>query len=139
MGSRSSELVCRPNRHVAEPFRLLQQPNHLLSAPPLFLKLFFHNTADLQLVRRELLPVAQTNSAKFTAVDAYADVIGAEANGGGEEGGEKAWGAEDGERKKREREPGECVIDVREHDIAYYLRVAIDLGKHLIFQNRYLS
>jgi DNA polymerase epsilon subunit 1 len=56
-------------------------------------------------------------------------VIGAEANGAGEEGEEKAWGAEDGERKKREREPGECIVDVREHDIAYYLRVAIDLGR----------
>jgi DNA polymerase epsilon subunit 1 len=115
------------------------QPNHLLSAPPVFLKLFFHNTFDLQTVRRELLPLAETNSAKFTAVDAYADIVGAEKAqhaggadllglGDGDEGG-RAWGAEDEAKKRRDREPGECIIDIREHDIAYYLRVAIDLGE----------
>lgn len=108
------------------------QPNHLLSAPPIFLKLFFHNTADLQSVRRELLPLAKANSAKFTAVDAYADIIGAEAarNGHGDEEMEgQAWGAEADGRKRRDKEPAECIIDVREYDIAYYLRVAIDLGE----------
>ncbi|RXK36753.1 DNA polymerase epsilon catalytic subunit A [Tremella mesenterica] len=107
----------------------LSLPNHLLSAAPIFLKLFFHNTADLQAVRRELLPLAQANSAKFTAVDAYADVVGAEAQGGNgdDDEHEKAWGAEDENKKKRDREAVDCIIDIREHDIAYYLRVAIDL------------
>ncbi|WRT63732.1 DNA polymerase epsilon catalytic subunit A [Kwoniella shivajii] len=107
----------------------LDLPNHLLSAPPIFLKLFFHNTADLQGIRRELLPLAQSNSAKFTAVDAYADMVGAEnaMNGHGDDQEEKAWGAEDEGRKRRDKEPSECIIDIREHDINYYLRVAIDL------------
>jgi DNA polymerase epsilon subunit 1 len=103
-----------------------------LSAPPIFLRFFFHNTADLQAVRRELLPLAKANSAKFTAVDAYADIIGAEAARNGvvdDEAEEQAWGADEVSRKRRDREPGECIIDVREHDIAYYLRVAIDLGE----------
>jgi DNA polymerase epsilon subunit 1 len=109
------------------------QPNHLLSAPPVFLKLHFRNTTDLYTVRRELLPLAQANSAKFTAVDAYADIVGAQKqNGGGggidgEEGTmEEAWGAED--ISKKDKEPAECIVDVREYDINYYLRVAIDLG-----------
>ncbi|OCF45186.1 DNA polymerase epsilon catalytic subunit A [Kwoniella heveanensis CBS 569] len=108
----------------------LSLPNHLLSAPPIFLKLFFNNTADLQTIRRELLPLAEANSAKFTAVDAYADVVGTESamNGmGGDDQEEKAWGAEDEGRKRRDKEPADCIIDIREHDIAYYLRVAIDL------------
>ncbi|KAK8845494.1 DNA polymerase epsilon catalytic subunit A [Kwoniella newhampshirensis] len=109
----------------------LSLPNHLLSAPPIFLKLFFHNTSDLQSVRREVLPLAESNSAKFTAVDAYADVIGAEGamNDGGfdDDRAEKAWGAEDEGKKRRDREPSDCIIDIREHDINYYLRVAIDL------------
>lgn len=105
------------------------------------MKLFFHNTFDLQVIRRELLPLAKTNSAKFTAVDAYADIVGAEANqssglggmgGLGEDGdGERAWGAEEDAKKRRDREPSQCIIDIREHDIAYYLRVAIDLGSYL--------
>ena len=41
----------------------------------------------------------------------------------------KAWGAEEGEKKKKDREPSECIVDIREHDINYYLRVAIDLGE----------
>jgi DNA polymerase epsilon subunit 1 len=111
------------------------QPNHLLSAPPVFLKLHFRNTADLYTVRRELLPLAQANSAKFTAVDAYADIVGAQKQnghaGGDLEDGmmEEAWGAEDVGRK--DKEPAECIVDVREYDINYYLRVAIDLGKLL--------
>ncbi|WVN90957.1 DNA polymerase epsilon catalytic subunit A [Cryptococcus depauperatus CBS 7841] len=106
----------------------LSLPNHLLSAPPILLKLFFHNTADLQALRRDLLPLAQSNSQKFTAVDAYADVVSAEAAANGRHEEEKAWGAEDDIRKKKDREPSECVIEVREHDLAYHLRVAIDLN-----------
>ncbi|WWC85914.1 DNA polymerase epsilon catalytic subunit A [Kwoniella dendrophila CBS 6074] len=107
----------------------LSLPNHLLSAPPIFLKLFFNNTADLQSTKREILPLAEANSAKFTAVDAYADIIGAQnaMNGHGGDDDEKAWGAEDDSRKRRDKEPAECIIDIREHDINYYLRVAIDL------------
>lgn len=119
-----------------DPAHDFTQPNHLLSAPPVFLKLFFHNTADLQMIRRELLPLAKANASKFTAVDAYADMIGAEAsskgNGHGgmdEDGGERAWGAEEDTKRRRDKEPAECIIDVREHDIAYYLRVAIDCGE----------
>jgi DNA polymerase epsilon subunit 1 len=85
------------------------------------------------MIRRELLPLAKVNASRFTAVDAYADVIGAEAARTGaqlnDEGEERAWGAEDEGRKRKDREPAECIIDVREHDIAYYLRVAIDLGE----------
>ena len=109
----------------------------------MFLKFFFHNTQDLQMVKREILPLALANSAKFTAVDAYADVVnmsensamagmawGEDENGAGPSGtgGGRAWGMEGSEIKKKEKEPGECIIDVREHDVNYYLRVAIDLG-----------
>lgn len=107
----------------------LAVPNHLLSAPPVLLKLFFRNTADLQAVRRELLPLAIANASKFTAVDAYADVVGAEQNRRGDEDAEQAWGEDDDARKRKEREPSECIVEIREHDIAYHLRVAIDLSE----------
>jgi len=131
----------------------LSQPNHLLSAPPVFVKVFFHNTQDLQLVRRELLPLATTNSAKLNAIDAYAEVVSADAQDNGfgaameigygqddeyanpgetsRAGARAAWGAESsgmGKGKGKDRDPQDCVVDLREHDIAYYLRVAIDLG-----------
>ena len=87
------------------------------------------------MVKREILPLALANSAKFTAVDAYADVVGmsganlAPHEDDHGEGSSKAWGLEEGDAKRREREPGECIIDIREHDVNYYLRVAIDLGE----------
>lgn len=96
----------------------------------MLLKLFFQNTTDFQSVRRDLLPLAEANSAKFTAVDAYADVVGAESanHGHSDDGQQRAWGEDEDARKRKDREPSECIIDIREHDIAYYLRVAIDLN-----------
>lgn len=127
------QVMCWKHHHTlaqAHSSALSFQPNHLLSAPPVFLKLFFHNTADLQTIRRDLLPLARSNSEKFTAVDAYADVVSAEAaaNGHGDDEN-RAWGAEDDTKKKKDKEPSECIIEVREHDLAYHLRVAIDLSE----------
>jgi DNA polymerase epsilon subunit 1 len=75
--------------------------------------------------------MALANSAKFTAVDAYADVVGASENQNQhDDNAEAAWGQdEETARKNRDREPSDCIIDIREHDINYYLRVAIDLSE----------
>ncbi|MDA4766168.1 hypothetical protein, partial [Enterobacter hormaechei] len=68
-------------------------------------KLFFQNTTDFQSVRRDLLPLAEANSAKFTAVDAYADVVGAESanHGHGDDGQQRAWGEDEDARKRKDR------------------------------------
>jgi DNA polymerase epsilon subunit 1 len=84
-------------------------------------------------VRREVSPLAIENSAKLSAVDAYAEVVSAEAAMNvmfeDEDGAQAAWGAESSTKTKgSEREPSECIVDIREHDINYYQRVAIDLG-----------
>jgi DNA polymerase epsilon subunit 1 len=47
-------------------------------------------------------------------------------------GARAAWGAESGKGKGKDRDPQDCVVDLREHDIAYYLRVAIDLGEQAL-------
>jgi len=104
---------------------------------PTFLQLSFHNTADLFSVRREIVPLALGNRAKLDAVDAYAEVVEAtmvglemEDDGFGGGAGE-SWAAGEGKRKGRELEPSECLNDVREYDINYYLRVAIDQGEFI--------
>lgn len=108
----------------------LKLPNHLKGYQPTFLKLLFHNTQDVFAVRRELLPLATVNAAKLSAVDAYAEVI--QATGGGSmdvelegEGGSWANGKGGGSRSW---DPQECINDIREYDVNYYQRVAIDLG-----------
>lgn len=94
----------------------------------LYLQLCFRNVSDLLAVRREILPIALANSAKRSAVDAYAEVVNVSASGGadmdiGIEGA--AWGSETLSRA-RDKDPREGIVDVREYDVPYYLRVAID-------------
>lgn len=88
-------------------------------------------------VRREIVPLVTTNRSKLDAVDAYAEVVQATMGGieleafDGAEASGVSWAGEDvqGKRKGRELEPSECVTDVREYDVNYYQRVAIDLGQ----------
>ncbi|KIJ49176.1 hypothetical protein M422DRAFT_28152 [Sphaerobolus stellatus SS14] len=110
----------------------LKMPNHLLGHRRLYLQLCFRNVSDLLTVRREILPLALANSKKMDAVDAYAEVVNAEAamrvqlDG---QGTEAAWGAEAEEatgKGAKDKDPRESIIDIREYDVPYYLRVAID-------------
>lgn len=120
------------------PFFDNRQPNHLVGHPRLFFKLIFRNVSDLLAVRRDIVPLALANSAKMNAVDAYAEVVNAEAAASmkitidGEEQSTTAWSMEvDGATTKKgagDRDPREGIIDVREFDVPYYLRVAIDKG-----------
>lgn len=113
---------------------LQSQPNHLLGHRRLYLQLSFHNVSDLLTVRRDLLPLALTNGKKMDAVDAYADVINAESAMRIHVDADResvAWGAEVdavGAKGVRDKDPREGIIDIREYDVPYYLRVAIDNG-----------
>ncbi|KAG5645676.1 hypothetical protein DXG03_005514 [Asterophora parasitica] len=122
-------LICRITRESKEDLKL---PNHLMGHRRLYLQLHFRNITDLLNVRREILPLALANSAKRDAVDAYAEVISA--TGGASMGIEvedDPW-AEAGSSNNtrgagsRDNDPRESIIDVREYDVPYYLRVAID-------------
>lgn len=95
----------------------------------LYLQILFKNVTDLLAVRRDIMPLALANSAKMNAVDAYAEVVNAEAAlrvQWEQEGRSEAWSA-DGEVHK-DKDARECIIDIREYDVPYYLRVAIDNG-----------
>lgn len=86
-------------------------------------------------VRRELLPIAQKNIAALDAVDTYAEVVNDAKAGMDFEMG-FADGDEDGggyvaksSRLIGGSNPSDFIIDIREYDIPYYLRVAIDKGE----------
>ncbi|KAJ2921503.1 hypothetical protein H1R20_g15588, partial [Candolleomyces eurysporus] len=122
-------LICRIVREHKEDLSL---PNHLMGHRRLLLQLNFRNITDLLAVRRELLPLAIANGAKRDAVDAYAEVIKATASmdieveedmeGEGWESAAKSMKS----GSHRDSDPKECIIDIREFDVPYYLRVAID-------------
>lgn len=93
----------------------------------LFLQICFRNITDLLAVRKEIAPLAQANSAKRDAVDAYAEVVRATASMDIEmEEGDSWAGPSKHTAQHRDTDPRECIIDIREYDVPYYLRVAID-------------
>ncbi|KAF5381777.1 hypothetical protein D9615_005436 [Tricholomella constricta] len=122
-------LICRITRERKEDLKL---PNHLMGHRRLYLQLHFRNVSDLLTVRRDILPLALANSAKRDAVDAYAEVISA--TGGASMGieieddpwAEAGSGSNARGAGSRDKDPRESIIDVREYDVPYYLRVAID-------------
>ncbi|TFY82896.1 hypothetical protein EWM64_g1117 [Hericium alpestre] len=67
-------VICRIVRERKED---LKMPNHLLGHRKLHLQLCFRNVSDLLTVRRDIMPLALANSAKRSAVDAYAEVVNA--------------------------------------------------------------
>lgn len=71
------------------------------------------------MVRREIMPIAVANRAKFDAVDAYADVINATTG----------LDMEDEFSNTAQRsivDAADNIVDIREYDVPYHLRVAID-------------
>ncbi|TFK37082.1 hypothetical protein BDQ12DRAFT_736481 [Crucibulum laeve] len=115
-------LICRIVRERKEDLKL---PNHLMGHRRLYLQLCFHNISDLLNVRRDILPLALANSAKRDAVDAYAEVISATAGASMDIELEGEMGRS-GKGLGRDKDPREAIIDIREYDVPYYLRVAID-------------
>lgn len=80
-------------------------------------------------VRRDLLPLASKNRAKVDAVDAYAEVVGeGHANGLSmvDEEDETQGFVAKASRVSGGTSPSEFILDIREYDVPYYLRVAID-------------
>ncbi|KAF9451608.1 DUF1744-domain-containing protein [Macrolepiota fuliginosa MF-IS2] len=105
----------------------LKLPNHLMGHRRLYLQLCFRNVSDLLTIRRDIAPLAQTNGAKRDAVDAYAEVVNATAGGAAMDiDFEDDLGESSLKTAGRDRDPRECIIDIREYDVPYYLRVAMD-------------
>ncbi|GAM83279.1 hypothetical protein ANO11243_012650 [Dothideomycetidae sp. 11243] len=100
----------------------LQMPNHLLGYKRTLLQLSFANVTDLLTVRREIQPIAEKNKKKMTAMDTYAEVASASAG--------IDMFDNDVEYDTR---PGsildarDFVVDIREYDVPYHVRLAIDM------------
>lgn len=131
-------LIVSTSKEAKEDLKL---PNHLVGIHRDFIKVNFHNIQDLLSVRRELLALALKAQKNKDAVDTYATAL--------EEADEYSYSAamsveleQDEERWVRSKkgngkarvgqkmlDPEECINDLREYDVPYYLRVAIDNGE----------
>lgn len=106
-----------------------------------YISLAFRNQNDLFTVRRDLLPLATKNREMLDAVDTYAEVVAGESSvdqlgaAAMEIDMEDAWGGGGGgasrggfvkDAKDKQMNPQDAILDIREYDVPYYLRVAID-------------
>ncbi|KAG6324716.1 DNA polymerase epsilon catalytic subunit [Claviceps purpurea] len=101
----------------------LSMPNHLLGYRRTFLELKFANINDLMAARRDIMPVAEKNKKNMNAMDAYAEVVTANGN----------FDLFDDDLRDNERsnasfsEASDYIVDIREYDVPYHVRVMIDL------------
>ncbi|KAF9208588.1 DNA polymerase epsilon catalytic subunit [Haplosporangium sp. Z 27] len=96
----------------------LDMPNHLLGNTRTFIKLAFRNVRDLLSVRKVVLPAAKENQSKMSALDTYAEVVSASLDM-----------SLDPEPVSSTRTVGDgldYIVDIREYDVPYTIRVAID-------------
>ncbi|KAF9999127.1 DNA polymerase epsilon catalytic subunit, partial [Modicella reniformis] len=96
----------------------LAMPNHLLGNTRTFLRLSFRNVRDLLSVRKVLLPAAKANQSKMSALDTYAEVVSASMDQGMDH--------EPIVTKAAGGDGLDHIIDIREYDVPYTIRVAID-------------
>jgi len=103
----------------------LKMPNHLLGYRRTFLKLAFYNVQCLLDARRVLMPIAESNKEKLNAMDTYAEVAAATA------GFDIYDDGMDGAAASRPANPvidaSDFIVDIREYDVPYHVRVTIDL------------
>ncbi|KAF2814826.1 DUF1744-domain-containing protein [Mytilinidion resinicola] len=99
----------------------LQMPNHLLGYRRTFLKLSFANVGDLLGVRKVITPLAEKNKKKMNAMDTYAEVASANA------GFDIFDDDQDYEKRPNGiQDASDFIVDIREYDVPYHVRVAID-------------
>ncbi|KAI9013156.1 hypothetical protein BC832DRAFT_282542 [Gaertneriomyces semiglobifer] len=94
----------------------LSQANHLLGIKRTLLKIKFWNMQNLMACRRDLLPAVNRNKAKQDSMGAYEELA--------EMAVQKA--EHDQAIHRNTREALDYVVDLREYDVMYYIRAAIN-------------
>ncbi|KAK0701351.1 hypothetical protein B0T21DRAFT_115811, partial [Apiosordaria backusii] len=102
----------------------LSMPNHLLGYRRTFLELKFHNVQDLMAARRDIMPVAEKNKKGMDAMDTYAEVA---TTNGDFDLFDDDLRRDDQRHKTSFAEASDFIVDIREYDVPYHVRVMIDL------------
>ncbi|KAJ8316129.1 hypothetical protein KUTeg_006143 [Tegillarca granosa] len=93
----------------------LDLPNHLLGLKRTYLKLSFLSVEDLTKVKREIQPAVRKNQEREKSNEAYTTLLTSHLTG------------EDASISKKISDQMDNIIDIREHDVPYHVRVSIDL------------
>jgi DNA polymerase epsilon subunit 1 len=93
----------------------LRMPNHLTGYRRTFVKVTFSNTSDLFETKRFLAPLVEKNKSKLDAMDVYNEVAA-----------QNFYDDDEELLASAKQDPTEAIIDLREYDVPYQVRVAID-------------
>ncbi|KAJ3207772.1 DNA polymerase epsilon catalytic subunit, partial [Entophlyctis luteolus] len=94
----------------------LSMPNHLSGKLRTVVKLKFHNMQNLSTVRSALYPIIASNKAKLAAESAYEGI----SEFGQDRDSDKYT------KKSSVRDAADNLLDMREYDLMFYVRAAID-------------
>ncbi|CAG5130838.1 unnamed protein product, partial [Candidula unifasciata] len=94
----------------------LDLPNHLVGLKRSYIKLSFFSTEELLKVRREIFPAVRKNKEREKNSNGYTSMLASHF------AGEDAVGV-----SKKISDQMENIVDLREYDVPYHVRVSIDL------------
>ncbi|ROT37963.1 DNA polymerase epsilon catalytic subunit A [Sodiomyces alkalinus F11] len=101
----------------------LNMPNHLMGYRRTFIELRFQNVTDLMAARREIMPIAEKNRKNVDAMETYAEVSMATGDF------DLFDDIPDDDRRANASfaDASDYIVDIREYDVPYHVRVMIDL------------
>uniref|UniRef100_A0A8C3L7G5 DNA polymerase epsilon catalytic subunit n=1 Tax=Chrysolophus pictus TaxID=9089 RepID=A0A8C3L7G5_CHRPC len=102
----------------------LDLPNHLVGLKRHYLKLSFNTVDELVKVRKEISPAVRKNRERDHASDVYTSMLSSALAGG------SLTTAEEGASKKVTNQM-DNIVDMREYDVPYHVRLSIDLKIHV--------
>lgn len=103
----------------------LDLPNHLVGLKRSYIKLYFLSVDDLVKVRKEISPAVRKNKERDQASDTYTAMLSSALAGTS-----MAIGEEEGTSKKI-ADQLDNILDMREYDVPYHVRLSIDLKIHV--------
>ncbi|XP_075685545.1 DNA polymerase epsilon catalytic subunit A [Rhinoderma darwinii] len=102
----------------------LDLPNHLVGLKRNYIKLYFHSVDDLIKVRKEISPAVRKNKERDHANDTYTAMLSSALTGNN-------FAPEEEGPSKKISDQMENIIDIREYDVPYHVRLSIDLKIHV--------
>ncbi|KAG2471169.1 DPOE1 polymerase, partial [Polypterus senegalus] len=103
----------------------LDLPNHLVGLKRNYIKLSFNTVDDLIKVRREISPAVRKNREQEKSNDAYTAMLSSAL------AGDSLTAADDEGTSKKITDQLDNIVDMREYDVPYHVRVSIDLKIHV--------
>ncbi|KAL6114248.1 pole [Pungitius sinensis] len=103
----------------------LDLPNHLVGLKRSYIKLSFSTLDDLLKVKREINPAVRKNREREQSNDSYTSMLSSALAGG------NVTSADEDGTSRSISDQLDNIVDMREHDVPYHVRLSIDLKIHV--------